>query len=204
MFNSRPFLGQVPLRPRNLGCAGGFLPAPEEWEEEPSAMMGCYLHENEEEGVAIGCAKCKKKKKTDWSVEEQPPSEMVGTFRTERHGIMAGTPLGQNDVCPARPPIITAEMNCQRTETGSIICSNNVIYSATCPNSPPANYPGVAPNMPGTNIPKAPPYKGAEDAPPSNGGVTMPSEPATSSLPVVGLVAGGLAVAGLAYLVFAR
>lgn len=38
--------------------------------------MGCALHEDEEEGLEIGCSKCKKKKKRGWTLEEQSTPEM--------------------------------------------------------------------------------------------------------------------------------
>lgn len=206
-----PFLGQVRLRPAVMGCGGGFIPAPLEQDrsEEESQMMGCAEHGGR---YVIGCPSCKRRKRRDWTLEAQPSSEMVGSHRTERHGIMAGRILGQGAVCTAQPPVITPDMNCQRTESGDIICSNNVIYSGTCPNAPAVNYPGVAPHMPGTNIPKAPPYKTAEEI---AAGITLPVQqavpgapqagaPPSSTLPVVGIVAGGVVIAGLAYLLFSK
>lgn len=207
MFQSSPFLGQVPLRPPTMGCGGGFIPAPLESDrEEQQMVMGCDEHRNR---FVVGCAKCKRKKKPDWTLETQSSSEMVGTYRTERHGRLAGRRLGQGAVCTVKPPVITAETNCQLTEGKDIICSNGVIYSGTCPNAPTVNYPGIAPNKPGTTTPQAPPYMTPEEAAtgpgaplPAEAAPPMPNAPTapSKSLPVVGIVAGGLVVVGLTYL----
>lgn len=178
-------------------------------------MGVCRYHgpyqEEEEEGIAIGCPKCKKKRRV-WTLE--PSSGMLGASRWERHGKHVGTFLGQEGaICTPRPPTITPDMNCQKTQDGNIICSNNVIYSADCPYAPAVNYPGVAPVLPGANAPKAPPYKTAEEiaagspaAAPAGipGGPTVIVEPPSSALPVAGMILGGAAIAGLAYLVFGR
>lgn len=167
----------------------------------------CPYHKDEEEGISIGCPKCKKKRRV-WTLE--PPSEMLGMSRRERHGPKAGKVLGQGAICTPQPPTITPDMNCQKTQDGNIICSNNVIYSGTCPYAPAVNYPGVASTMPGTNIPKAPPYKTAEEiaaggpVAPRPQGATAVVSPPSEALPVAGMALGGLAIAGLAYLLFAR
>lgn len=202
MFNAGPFLGQVALRPPTLGCGGGFIPAPSEPDrEEESRMMGCAEHGGR---YTIGCPSCRRRKRRDWTLEARTPSDMNGTHRIERHGIMAGRVLGQGAVCTAKPPVITPDMNCQRTDQGDVICSNNVIYSGTCPNAPAVNYPGVAPNMPGTTTPQAPPYKSAQEAAGTAPMAPQAGEPSSSTLPVVGVVAGGIAIAGIAFLLFSK
>lgn len=42
--------------------------------------MGCQFHPDIEVGIQVGCAKCKKKKKKDWTLvsPNQPASQMMG------------------------------------------------------------------------------------------------------------------------------
>lgn len=210
MFKSAPFLGQVNLRPPSMGCGGGFIPAPAESDGEEPKMMGCDKHRGH---YVIGCSKCKMRRKPDSTLESQPPSRMVGTYPTIRHVFMAGRYLGQTKsstpqaVCLVNAPVTTPDMNCQRTSTGDIICSDGVIHSGTCPYAPAVNYPGVAEdmNVGGTQIPKTPPSGSGGVAIPSPipGGTTAPAPSAPSSvLPVVGLVGGGALILGLGYLLF--
>lgn len=212
MFNQAPFLGQVNLRPA-LGCGGWIVPPPDENEtvmvQEPSQMMGCDVHRS----PVMGCAKCKRKKR-DWTLvspdEDQIPSRMMGRrilIGDARHPHY----LGQTCPAPggsADPSTFGPDVACQRTASGDIICSNNVIYSGSCPHAPAVNVPGVAGSIPGTNIPQAPPPLSAGAAPaatPSAAPGTVPAAaPASSTLPVLGIAAGGLAVAGLAYALFLR
>jgi len=217
MFNQAPFLGQVRLRPA-LGCGGWILPPPGEDNEavmvqEPSQMMGCERHRS----PVMGCPKCRRKKKPDWTLgpaetAEEAPSEMMGRRRILIGDARHPHYLGQTCPAPggsADPATFGPDVACQRTASGDIICSNNVIYSGSCPHAPQPNVPGVAGNIPGTNIPQAPPPLSAGAAPAAtpSGAATPAAAPATAAssvLPTLGIAAGGLAVAGLAYALFMR
>jgi hypothetical protein len=215
MFNQAPFLGQVRLRPA-LGCGGWIVPPPGEEHstvqvQEPSQMMGCDRHH----APVMGCPKCRRKKK-DWTLVsadevDEASSEMLGVRRTRR--ILIGDArhphyLGQSCPAPggsADPSTFGPDVACQRTASGDIICSNNVIYTGSCPNAPAVNVPGVAGNIPGTNIPQAPAPLGAATASAATPYAAPGTVPAASSiLPTLGIAAGGLAVAGLAYALFLR
>lgn len=212
MFNQAPFLGQVRLRPA-MGCGGWIVPPPGEEDntfmvQEPSQMMGCDQHRN----PVMGCPKCKRKKR-DWTlVAPEESSEMVGSRRSRRIVIGdARHPHYLGQTCPAPggsadPATFGPDVACQRTASGDIICSNNVIYSGSCPHAPAPNVPGVAGNIPGTNIPQAPPplSAGASALPVPPTGTAPVAAPSSGALPTVGIAAGALAVAGLAYALFMR
>lgn len=106
---------------------------------------------------------------------------------------MAGhSRLGQ--VCPNPgssfdPSTFGPEVACQRTSSGDIICSNNVIYSGSCPMAPSVNVDGTAPDNNG--IPMAPaPLTSAATSSTTPGGVVAPSS--FPILPVVGVAAAGV------------
>jgi hypothetical protein len=100
--------------------------------------------------------------------------------------------MGQ--IC-AISPVSSAGMSCQKTSTGDVICSNNIVYAADCPNSPAVNYPGVAVNVAG--VPTPPPAPGAAGVAPLPGAV-----PADTGVSPILIGAGALAALGLVFLAF--
>jgi hypothetical protein len=151
------------------------------------SAIGCPMHDESEE-EELSCATCRKRKTEDWTLEGQRAK------------------CGLSQTCPrpgssADPSTFGPEVACQKTASGDIICSNNVIYSADCPHAPKINVPGVAENMPGTDVPKPPPplTVGAATQAPS-----APYEPAAAPAPSGGvsplLVGGG--VLALATIIF--
>lgn len=107
----------------------------------------------------LSCPKCRRRKSEDWTLAGRRAK--------------CGLTLGQTCPLPggsADPSTFGPEVACQRTASGDIICSNNVIYSGSCPHAPQPNVSGVAENMPGTSIPKAPaPLSSSPAAAPSGG-----------------------------------
>jgi len=213
MLNQAPFLGQVRLRPA-LSCGGWIVPPPGEEQDtvmvqEPSQMMGCDRHRS----PVMGCPKCKRKRR-DWTLvspdEEMPQGRMAGRRRILIGDARHPHHLGQTCPAPggsADPSTFGPDVACQRTASGDIICSNNVIYSGSCPHAPAVNVPGVAGSIPGTNIPQAPPPLSAAASAlpvPPTGAAPAASAPSSGVLPTVGIAAGALAVAGLAYALFLR
>lgn len=207
MFTRAPFLGQVPLRPR-MAC--GMMPLPDHTEEEtfarqaPSGMLGCEEHRPNH---IEGCAKCRRKKKKDWTLT-QNASQMISRGGTQsvllgdaRHSHSMGQtcPLPGSSADPAN---FGPDVACQKTAGGDIICSNNVIYSGSCPHAPAVNVPGVAANMPGTTVPQAPPpLTAAAVSTPAAApaGAAAPAAATPSALPIV---AGVVGVGALAFLLF--
>ncbi len=209
MLTRTPFLGQVPLRPR-LAC--GMMPLPNYSEEDettarqaPSGMLGCEDHRPNH---IEGCSKCRRKRKRDWTLTQQEePSEMIsrrGSQSVLRGDTRHSHAMGQ--ICPlpgssSDPANFGPDVACQKTASGDVICSNNVIYSGSCPHAPAVNVPGVAANMPGTTVPQAPPplSAAAVSTPAAAPGAVAPSAAAPSTLPIV---AGVVGVGVLALLLF--
>jgi len=107
---------------------------------------------------------------------------------------IAAARLGQ--ICAVKP-VSSDGMNCQKTTTGDIICSNGIVYAADCPNSPTVNYPGVAENV-GNNA-KPPP---APSAAAPVGTVPAAATPADSGISPLAIGAGALVGIGLLFLIF--
>ncbi len=208
MFTRAPFLGQVPLRPPSLGC-GGMMILPQEEEvrpqETPSGMLGCEAHRPNH---IEGCSKCRKKKRRDWTLKDQgAPSGMISMRGRVLGDARHSHALGQTCPLPgsaADPANFGPDVACQLTASGDVICSNNIIYSGSCPHAPKPNVSGVAGNIPGTNVPQAPPplTAAAVSTPAAPGAPAAPAAPASSPIPVAGIAVGGIAVLGLAYLLF--
>lgn len=140
--------------------------------------------EDQRQMVGLGCSKCKRTRKQALLIYE-----MEGRKRR--------VVMGQ--VCPIQS-VDPSTVNCQRTSTGDIVCSNGFIYSGDCPMAPQPNLPGVAEDVNG--IPKIPPPPGAEMVSPSPEPAPSGAPSASSAAPagVPPLVVGAAAVGGIAIL----
>lgn len=135
--------------------------------------LGCGLSPEieEDDRVEMGCDKCKRMRKKMRAIAE-----------------MSGRRVNLGQTCSVEPAPVG--LNCQRTSTGDIICSNGQVYAKDCPNAPVVNYAGVAQDVGGA--PVAPPSPDG-----SAGGGSFLDE-----IPAWGLAAGGIAVAGILYSIF--
>jgi hypothetical protein len=163
-------------------------------------------------GKAIGCTLCDAKKKL--IAEQRRAAGIVeqsytmgglrrpnlgrksydeeGTLGCPSCGLdgarIAASRLGQ--ICAVKP-VSSDSMNCQKTTTGDVICSNGIVYAADCPNSPAVNYPGVAENV--GNTPKTPPVPSAS---------APAGAPSDSGISPILIGAGALVGIGLLYAIF--
>jgi hypothetical protein len=161
-----------------MGCnkANGF---PSTLELQAQAL------EEQRQMVGMGCSKCKRTRKQALLIYEL-------------EGSRPRVVMGQ--VCPLQQPDPSG-INCQRTSTGDIVCSNGFVYSGDCPKAPQPNLPGIAEDVNG--IPKIPPPPGGEmpsSYTPPQGTVPGASPAAAPAGGIPPLVIGGAAVAGIAIL----
>lgn len=103
--------------------------------------------------------------------------------------------LGQ--VCATKKPV---GLRCQKTASGDVVCSDGVVYSGECPNTPDVNIPGIAEVDPATNAPKAPAAPGVTPIAPIPGAAAPAAPAASSGMDPLAVGALGLVGVGLLYL----